>query len=76
MSQLKNYLIKLIISLLLVFGIHKIASLDLPLLFEFPFVGVYIQYLFDFLFNGILLVIAVVLFLKVAYQCAKELWSN
>ncbi|GAA0501967.1 hypothetical protein GCM10008986_31910 [Salinibacillus aidingensis] len=76
MNQLKTCLIKLIISLLLVLGIHKIARLDLPLLFEFPFVGDYIQYLYDFLFKGILLVIAVVLFLKVAYQCAKELWSN
>ncbi len=63
---------KMIISLILVFGIHKIGNMNLPLIIDIPFIGGYIQYLYEFLL-GILFLISVFLFLKVAYQSIEEL---
>ncbi|UOQ86910.1 hypothetical protein [Gracilibacillus salinarum] len=73
MNNLYNDLVKILITLILVFGIHKIGEMDLPLLSDIPFIGIYIQYLFNILMD-ILFLIVVILFIKVAYQSIEELW--
>ncbi|UOQ50386.1 hypothetical protein MUN88_10165 [Gracilibacillus caseinilyticus] len=72
MNKLYSHLIKIIITLLLLFGFHEISEMDLPLISDIPFIGMYIQYLYEILMD-ILFLIAIFLFIKLAYQSIEDL---
>ncbi|WP_407271156.1 hypothetical protein [Radiobacillus sp. PE A8.2] len=76
MNTLYENLVKLVIIIILVFSVNEIGNYQLPILHELPYIGVHIQYIYEFIVMDLLLLLTIYLFLSVVYDCVKELWNR